>query len=75
MPASWQVAAVSDLNTAYELQSTTSGRLTMFSELFSERQPYWYWQVALNYQHVRYVSQYYIELSKDNNTIIMFSTE
>lgn len=75
MPASWQVAAVDDLNTAYELQTTTSGRLTMFSELFSERQPYWYWQVALNYEYVKYISQYYIELSKDDNTLIMFSTE
>lgn len=74
MPTAWQVEAADYLKTAFELQSTNSGRLSMFSELFTNSHPYWYWQVALNATYAYYFSDYYIYLTTDNSTVLMFST-
>lgn len=74
MPTPWQVEAADDLKTAFELQTTNAGRLSMFSELFSNSHPYWYWQVALNATNAIYYSDYYIYLTVENSTVVMFST-
>lgn len=74
MPPAWQVEAADALRTAYELQSTPQDRIEFFSELFYAYEPYYNWNVVLNYDHLYFITSYYIRLRTDSNDIVfMFS--
>lgn len=70
MPPAWQVEAADALRTAYELQSTPQGRMEFFSQLFYTYEPSYYWNVVLNYDHLYFITNYYIRLRTDTNDIV-----
>lgn len=72
MPEEMQDNAAALLDTAYDVQSTLSERVTSYKDMFTALYPEYHWNVVANYQYIYFYSTYYIRLSHQGDVIFMF---